>query len=160
MVSWLTFGSEIWPQTSYSPLLTLLLLAASVFAVSSATIHSAISQPRPALKPYHQLVHGLNYLLVWFQRQVWSADGAVCDDITPCLIGSKKVGLGGANFTSSRHLLAPRWQKTSPVCTVLVWCHGGCNAGTMLVAAFAVVAKMSLWCINDASCTKPPNRYY
>ncbi len=71
------FGSEIWPQTSDSPLVILLLLAASVFAVSSATIHSPISQHRPALKLYHQLVHGLNSLLVWFQRRVWSADGFV-----------------------------------------------------------------------------------
>ena len=71
------FGSEIWPQTSYSPLLTLLSLAASVFAMSSATIHSALSQPCPALKPYHQLVHGLNSLLVWFQCRMWSADGFV-----------------------------------------------------------------------------------
>jgi hypothetical protein len=106
------FGSEIQPQTSYSPLLTLLLLAASVFAVSSATIHSTISKSRPTLKPYHQLVHGLNSLLVWFQHRVRSADGAVCDDTTPCPIGSKKDGLGGAIFTSSRHLLAPPWQKS------------------------------------------------
>jgi hypothetical protein len=90
---------------------TLLSLAASVFAVSSTKIHSAISQPHPVLKPYHQLVHGLNSLLVWFQCQVWLADGAVCDDITPCPIGSKKVGLGGAIFTSSRLLSAPPWQK-------------------------------------------------
>ncbi len=84
--------------------------------MSSATIHSAISQPRPALKPYHQLVHGLNSLSVWFQLRVWLADGAVCDDITPCPIGSKKVGLGGAIFTSSRHLLAPPWQKKHCLC--------------------------------------------
>jgi hypothetical protein len=112
MVSWLTFGSEIRPQTSYSPIVTLLLLAASVFAVSSIKIHSAISQPRPALKPYHQSVHGLNSLLVWFQHWVWLADGAVCDNITPCPISSKKVGLGGAIFTSSRHLLVPPWQRS------------------------------------------------
>jgi hypothetical protein len=80
--------------------------------MSSATIHSAISQPHPALKPYHQLVHGLNSLLVWFQHWVWSANGAVFDNITPCLIGSKKVGLGGDIFTFSRHLLAPPWQKS------------------------------------------------
>jgi hypothetical protein len=91
---------------------TLLLLAASVFAVSSTKIHSAISQPHPVLKPYLQLVYGLNSLLVWFQHQVWSTDGAVCDDITPCLIGAKKVGLMGAIFTSSKHLSAPLWQKS------------------------------------------------
>jgi hypothetical protein len=69
--------------------------------MSSATIHSAISQPHPALKQYHQLVHGLNSLLVWFQRRVWSADGAVCDDITPCPTGSKNGWIGGGCF----HLL-------------------------------------------------------
>jgi hypothetical protein len=124
------FGSEIRPQTSYSPIMTLLLLAASVFAVSSTKIHSAISQPRLALKPYHQLVHGLISLLVWFQRRVWSADDAVCDDITPCLIGSKKVGLGGAIFTSSRDLLALPWQK-SIVCVHRSW--SGVAAGAALV---------------------------
>jgi hypothetical protein len=90
---------------------TLLLLAVSVFAVSSTKIHSAISQPHPALKPYLQLVHGLNSLLVWFQHRMWLADGAVCDIITPCPIGAKKVGLMGAIFTSSKHLLALLWQK-------------------------------------------------
>jgi hypothetical protein len=69
--------------------------------MSSATIHSAISQLLTALKPYHQLVHGLNSLLVWFQRRVWSADGAVCDDITLCPIGSKNGWIGGGYF----HLL-------------------------------------------------------
>jgi hypothetical protein len=99
---------------------TLLLLAASVLAVSSTKIHSAISQPRPALKPYLQLVHGLNSLLVWL-RWVWLADGAVCDDITPAPIGAKKVGLMGAIFTSSKHLLAPPWQKSIVrACTVLM----------------------------------------
>ncbi len=160
MVSWLTFGSEIWPQTSYSALLTLLLLAASVFDMSSATIHSAISQPRPALKQYHQLVHSLNSLLVWFQCRVWSADGAVCEDITPCPIGSKMVGLGGAIFTSSRHFWHRHGKKASPVCTVLVWCCGGCSTGAKLVAAFAEVAKMSARCVDDALYTKQPNKYY
>jgi hypothetical protein len=92
--------------------MTLLLLAASVFAVSSTKIHSAISQPRPVLKPYLQLVHGLNSLLVWFQHRVWLADGAVCDNRTPCPIGAKKVGLMGAIFTSSKHLSTPPWQKS------------------------------------------------
>jgi hypothetical protein len=99
---------------------TLLLLAASVFAVSSTKIHSTISQPCLALKPYLQLVHGLNSLLVWFQRRVWSVDGAVGDSITPCPIGSKKVGLMGAIFTSSKHLSALPWQKALSACTVLM----------------------------------------
>jgi hypothetical protein len=46
MVSWLMFGSEIWPQTRHSPIVTLLLLAASVFAVSS-TKKSQHHQPTP-----------------------------------------------------------------------------------------------------------------
>jgi hypothetical protein len=79
--------------------------------VSSTKIHSAISQPCPVLKPYLQLVHGLNSLLVWFQRPVWLADGTVCDNITPRPIGAKKVGLMGAIFTASKHLSAPPWQK-------------------------------------------------
>jgi hypothetical protein len=91
---------------------TLLLLAASVFAVSSKKNHSTISQPCLVLKPYLPLVHGLNSLLVWFQHWAWSADGAVCDDITPCLIGAKKVGLMGAIFTSPKHLLALPQKKS------------------------------------------------
>ncbi len=47
------FGFKNWPQTSHSPIVTLPLLAALVFAVSLTKIYSAISQPHPALKPYH-----------------------------------------------------------------------------------------------------------
>jgi hypothetical protein len=37
---------------------------------------------------------------------------ALClDDITPCPIGAKKVGLVGAIFTSPKHLLVLPWQK-------------------------------------------------
>ncbi len=151
MVSWLTFGSEIWPQTSYSPIMTLLLLAASVFAVSSTRNHSAISQPRPVLKPYHQFVHGLNSLLVWFQRRVWSADGAVCDNITRCLIGSKMVELVEAIFISSKHLLAPPWQK-SIVCMhlldlVLRWLRHRHHIGHCLCSSGKDVSAMRWWCI-------------
>ncbi len=148
-ISWLTFGSEIWPQTSYSALLTLLSLAASVFDMSSATIHSTISQPRPALKQYHQLVHGLNSLLVWFQCRVWSADGAVCDDITPCPTGSKMVGLGGAIFTSSRHLLAP-WQKSIArvhrLGLVSRRVRHRCQIGCCLRRSAKDVSVMHRWC--------------
>ncbi len=77
MGSWLIFGSKNWPQTSQSPIATLPLLAASVFSVSLMKIYSAISQPRLALKPHHQFVHGLNSLFIWFQRRVWLADGVV-----------------------------------------------------------------------------------
>jgi hypothetical protein len=58
---------------------------------------------------------------------------ALChDDRTPCPIGAKKVGLMGAIFTSSKHLLAPLWHKSI------------IHMRTMLVAAFAAVAKMSV----------------
>jgi hypothetical protein len=77
MVSWLMFGSKNWPQTSQSPIVTLPLLAGSVFSVSLTKNYNAISQPHPALKPYHHFVHGLNSLFVWFQCWVWSADGVV-----------------------------------------------------------------------------------
>jgi hypothetical protein len=128
--------------------------------MSSTEIHSAISRPRPALKQYHQLVHGLNSLLVWFQHRVWSADGAVCDDINTMPNWLQNGWIGRAIFTSSMHLLAPPWQKALPVCTVLVWCCGGCGTGATLVAAFAEVAKMSVQCIDDPSYTKQPNKYY
>jgi hypothetical protein len=77
MVYRLTFGSKNRPQTSQSPIMTPPLLAATVFSESITKIYSTISQPRPVLKPYHQLVHGLNSLFVWFQRRVLSADGVV-----------------------------------------------------------------------------------
>jgi hypothetical protein len=66
--------------------------------MSSVEIHSAISQPRPALKQYHQLVHGLNSLLVWFQHLVWSADGAVCDDINTMSNRLQNGWIGGGYF--------------------------------------------------------------
>ena len=69
--------------------------------MSSAEIHSAISRPRPALKRYHQLVHGLNSLLVWFQHLVWSADGAVCDVINTMSDRLQNGWIGGGYF----HLL-------------------------------------------------------
>ncbi len=150
-ISWLTFGSEIWPQTSYSALLTLLLLAASVFDMSSATIHSAISQPCPALKQYHQLVHDLNSLLVWFQCRVWLADGAVCDHVTLCRISSKMVWLGGAIFTSSRYLLAPLWQKSITrghrlgLVSRRVWHRG--QIGCCLCRSGKDISAMRWWCI-------------
>ncbi len=54
--------------------MTLWLLAASIF-LSLTKKYSTISQPRPALKPYHYFFHGLNSLFIWFQRRVWWADG-------------------------------------------------------------------------------------
>jgi hypothetical protein len=139
---------------------TLLSLAASVFAVSSTKIHSAISQPRLALKPYCQLVHGLNSLLVWFQRRVGLADGAVCDNITPCPIGAKKVGLMGAIFTSSKHLSVPPWQKSivrmHRLDVVLRRVRHRHHIGCCLCSS----AKISVQCVDDASYTKQPNEHY
>jgi hypothetical protein len=88
--------------------------------MSLAEIHSAISQPHPALKRYHQLVHGLNSLLVWFQHLVWSADGAVCDDINTMSDRLQNGWIGGGYFyllqapfgaaVAKKHrLCAPPW---------------------------------------------------
>jgi hypothetical protein len=83
------------------------------------------------------------------------------DDITPCPIGAKKVGLVGAIFTSSsKHFLVPPWQK-SIVCMhhldlVLRRVRHRC----ILVAAFAAVAKISVQCVDDALYTKQPKKYY
>jgi hypothetical protein len=43
-----------------------------------SSLHSAISQPHPALKPYEQRVQTMtmNKLMVWFQRRAGLADGA------------------------------------------------------------------------------------
>ncbi len=101
MISWLTFGSKNWPQTSQSLIVTLSSLAASVFSVSLMKIYSTISQPRRALKPYHQLVHGLNSLFVWFQRRVWSADGVVSWQHNTMSDWKQKGWIGGGYF----HLL-------------------------------------------------------
>ena len=59
--------------------------------------------------------------------------------------------IGGGYF----HLLQAPFgatvaKKASPVCTVLVWCCGGCSTGAKLVAAFAEVANMPVQCVNDA----------
>jgi hypothetical protein len=98
--------------------------------------------------------------------------------------------IGGAIFTSSRHLLALPWQKSitrvhrlglvlhlavaAAVTTGAVphhgcddsdsadgSCGGSCGGtGAKLVAAFAEVAKMSVRCVDDAPYTKQPNKYY
>ncbi len=81
------------------------------------------------------------------QRRVWSADGAVCDDITPCLIGSKMVGLGGAIFTSSRHLSAPLWQKKHRPCA-LSW--SGVAAGVAQVPNWLLPSQQWQRCQCDA----------
>ncbi len=152
MVSWLTFGSEMWPQTRHSPIVTLLLLAASVFAVSSTKNHSAISQPRPALKPYHQFVHGLNSLLVWFQCRVWSADVTVRDNITPCPTGSKKGWIGGGYFHLLQALFsAPPWQKSIVrmhcLDLMLQRVRHRCHIGRCLCSSGEDVSATRQWCI-------------
>ncbi len=122
----------------------------SLWYVLSTTIHSAISQPRLALKQYHQLVHGLNSLLVWFQRRVWLADGAVCDNITLCPIGSEMVGLGWAIFTSSRNLLALLWQKSIAhvhhLGLVSQRVRHRCQIGCCLCRSGEAVSVMRRWC--------------
>ncbi len=146
------FGSEIRPQTSYLVSHRDPVIASSISFCCVLHKNSQRHQPTlPGPETIPQLVHGLNSLLVWFQRRVWSADGAVCDNITPCLIGAKKVGLMGAIFTSSKHLLAPRWQKN------IVYMH--CldvvsrrvrhrhHIGCCLHSSGEDVSAMRWWCI-------------
>ncbi len=92
---------------------------------------------------------------------MWSADGAVCDDINTMSDRLQNGWIGGDYF----HLLQAPFgaavaKKALPVCTVLVRCCGRCGTGAELVAAFPEVAKMSVRCIDDASYTKQPNKYY
>jgi hypothetical protein len=80
--------------------------------MSSAEIYSTISQPSPALKQYHQLVHGLNSLLVLFQHLVWLADGAVCDNINTMSDRLQNGWIGGLFSPPPDTFLAPPWQKS------------------------------------------------
>ncbi len=110
--------------------------------MSSAEIHSAISQPRPVLKQYHQLDHGLNYLLVWFQHLVWLADGAVCDDINTMSDQLQNGWIGGGYF----HLLQ------APFGATVAKKHRPC--------APSWSGACAVQCIDDALYTKQPNKYY
>ncbi len=93
--------------------------------------------------------------------RVWSADGAVCDDITLSPIGSKMGGLGGGLFSPPPDTFwRSHGKKALPMCIVLVWFCGKCSTCAKLVAAFAEVEMMSVGCVNDASYTKQPNKYY
>ncbi len=124
MVSWLTFGPRNWPQTSQSPIVTLPLLAASVFSGSLTKIYSTISQPHLALKPYHQFVHGLNSLFEWFQLRVLSADGVVSWWHNSMSDRHQKGWIGGGYFhllqapfgatVAKKHPLhAPSWSSVT-----------------------------------------------
>ncbi len=111
MVSWLTFGSKTWPQTDQSPIVTLPLLAASVFLCPSQKFTA------PSANPARCWNHTINLFMVWTLCLYGFSAGcgwlmALCHDIiTPCPIGAKKVGLVGAIFTPFKHLSAPPWQK-------------------------------------------------
>ncbi len=157
-VSWLTFGSKYWPQTSKSPIVNLLLQAASVFAVP----HKNVQRPQPTLPGTEtiQLLNSLNSLFVWFQCCVWSADGAVLWQHNTMSNRHKKGCIGGLFAPPISTFWCCRSKKTLCTCTVLIWCCGECTTSIILVAAFAAVAKMSVQWFGDALCTKYPHRYY
>ncbi len=144
------FGSKIWPQPSQSPIVTLPSLAASVFSLSLTKNYSAINQPRLALKPYHQFVHGSNSLFVLFQRWVWSADGVVSwrhntmsDWHQKGLIGGGYFHLFqapfGAAMAKKHHPHAPSWSSVVAVAAqapywllpLQQWQRCQCNASMM-----------------------------
>ncbi len=70
--------------------------------------------------------HTINLFMVWTLCSYGFSTGcgwlmALChDNITPCPIDAKKVGLVGFFFTASNHLLAPPWKKASSACTILI----------------------------------------
>ncbi len=119
-----------------------------IFFMSSAEIYSAISRPRLALKQYHQLVHGLNSLWVWFQRLAWSADGAVCNDINTMSDRLQNSWIGGAIFTSSRHLFGAALAKKHRPCAPS-W--SGVAAGAAQVPNWSLPSQKWQRCQCDAS---------
>jgi hypothetical protein len=130
------------------------LLAASGFVVSLTKIYSAISQPRPALKPYHKFVYGSNTVFVWFQHQVWLADGIVLWQHNTMFNRRKEGCIGGLFSPLPSTFLVPPWQKNiiRMHCLNLVLQrvrhrrHIGC--------CLWVVAKLSVQWVDDALYTK------
>ncbi len=161
MVSWLTFGSEIWPQTRHSPILTLLFLAASVFAVSS-TKKSQRHQPTPSgaetipsIYSWFELSVGMVSVqgVAGWWHCVWQRN-TMSDRLQKGWIGGGYFHLLRAPFSAAiakKHCPhAPSWSNVAADATqVPYW-----------LLTFAAVAKMSVRCINDASYTKQPNKYY
>ncbi len=111
----------------------------------------------PSANPAWHWNHTINLFMVWTLCLYGSSTGCgwlmalCCDGITPCPICAKKVGLVGAIFTSSKHLLALPWQK-SIVCMHRfdlvprqVWhrCHIDC----CLCSSGEDVNAIYQWCI-------------
>ncbi len=144
MVSWLTLGSKNWPQTSQSPVVTLLLLEASVFSVSLMKSHSAISQSAQPWMVWTLCLYGFSTGCGWLVVLCY-------DNITPCVIGAKKVELVGAIFTSSKHLLAPPWQisifRMHRLDLVFRRVQHRHHIGGCLCSSSEDVSVMRRWCI-------------
>ncbi len=144
--------------------------------VQKLTPNQPISHPDPAIAssisfccdPYENLQHHqptppgaetMPLICSWFELPVRlvSVPGVVgwwrlChDDITPCPIGTKKVGLGRAIFTSSKHLLAPPWQKSIVrmyrLDLVLRRVRHRCHIGCCLCSSGKDVSAIRWWCI-------------
>jgi hypothetical protein len=116
MVSWWRLGSKclVLPQTSQSPIVTLLLPKQSVFPDPPSKIYSAISWPRPDWNHTNNLCM---VLILCFYR--FSAGRGMLmvlcpDGITPCptaiLLTHRRLHWG-AICTSSKHLLARPCQQ-------------------------------------------------
>jgi hypothetical protein len=100
--------------------MTLPLLAASVFSVSPTKNYSTISQSHPVLKPYHQFAHGLNSLFVWFQHQVWLADGVVSWWHNTMSDWCQKGWIGGGYFHLLQAPFGTAMAKALSAYTVLI----------------------------------------
>ncbi len=151
MVSWLTFGSKNWPQTSQSPNRDPAIASSiSFFCPSQKFIV-------PSANPAWRWNHTINLFMVWTLCLYGFSAGcgwlmALCyDDITPCPIGAKKVGLVGAIFTSSKHLLVPPWQKSIvrmhrlDLVSLGVWHRH--HIGCCICSSGEDVSVMCQWCI-------------
>ncbi len=151
MVSWLTFGQKIDPKLVNLPSWPCHCQQHQFFLFSSQKI---IATSANAARHWN---HTINLFMVWTLCSYGFSAGCgrlmvLChDDITPCPIGAKKVGLVGAIFTSSTHLLAPPWQK-SIVCMhrlnlVSRQVQHRLHIGPCLCSSGKDVSAMHQWCI-------------
>ncbi len=124
MVSWLTFGSEIWPQTRHSPIVTLLSLAASVFAVSStkkSQRHQSTppgAETIPSICSWFELSVGMVSApgVVGWWRCVWQRN-TMSDQLQKGWIGGGYLhllqALFGAAVAKKHRPHAPSWSSVA-----------------------------------------------
>ncbi len=144
-------GQKIDPKPANLPIVTLPSQAASVFSVSLTKIYSAFSQPRPALKPYHQFVHGLNSLFVWLQCRLWSADSVVSWQQNTLPDRCQEGWIGRGYFHLLEAPSEPPWHKRITrmhrLDLVLRRVRHKHHIGRCLCSSGEDVSAMRQWCI-------------